>query len=41
MENFNYPRDLAGYGPNSPNADWPNKAKLVILGSNFDIEEDM
>ena len=30
MENSNYPRDLAGYGSNPPNADWPNKAKLAV-----------
>ena len=30
MENFNYPRDLAGYDPNPSNADWPNKAKLAV-----------
>jgi putative urate catabolism protein len=25
-----YPRDLAGYGPNPPRADWPNGARIAL-----------
>ena len=26
----NYPRDMKGYGQNSPKANWPNKAKIAL-----------
>ncbi len=26
----NYPRDMKGYGQNSPKANWPNKAKIAV-----------
>lgn len=26
----NYPRDMLGYGQNTPKANWPNKAKLAV-----------
>ncbi len=25
-----YPRDLAGYGPNPPDADWPGGARIAV-----------
>ena len=25
-----YPRDLAGYGRNPPQADWPGKARIAV-----------
>ena len=25
-----YPRDMRGYGENTPNAAWPNKAKIAV-----------
>jgi len=25
-----YPRDMRGYGANTPNAAWPNKAKIAV-----------
>ena len=28
--NSNYPRDLIGYGPNVPHANWPNKARIAV-----------
>ena len=27
---YNYPRDLKGYGQNVPHASWPNKAKIAV-----------
>ena len=29
-ENKEYPRDLIGYGPNPPQADWPDGAKIAV-----------
>ena len=28
--NTDYPRDLIGYGPTPPNANWPGGAKLAL-----------
>ena len=30
MTATDYPRDLIGYGPNPPYANWPNGARLVL-----------
>ena len=30
MSDNNYPRDLIGYGPNPPQADWPDGARLAV-----------
>jgi len=30
MQEKNYPRDMKGYGPTPPNANWPDKARLAV-----------
>lgn len=30
MSNSGYPRDLVGYGPNPPKADWPGGARIAV-----------
>lgn len=30
MSNDNYPRDMHGYGPNPPAADWPDGARIAV-----------
>lgn len=30
MSESNYPRDMVGYGPNPPTAQWPNGAKIAV-----------
>jgi hypothetical protein len=29
-DSSSYPRDLIGYGPNPPNPNWPNGAKIAV-----------